>query len=159
MKKLTLLSTALFISLNLASASMMAAADTPVQTKKDDALTLCRLPEMGIRSDVGLGFPRIGTRLRTLGDVKVTVLFVDFSDVPATQTPQQVMSIISPQAEKYYEAVSYGKLRLHFVSSYQWLRMGKSSVDYHFGRGAPFETQRSYMQEAVMRAGKSIDYS
>ncbi|MFZ6655368.1 hypothetical protein [Undibacterium sp. TJN19] len=132
---------------------------SPVLAKQSDPLALCRLPEMGIRSDVGLGFPRITNRLPTLGDVRITVLFVDFSDVPATATPQQVMSIISPEAEKYFDAVSYGKMHLRLLPSYQWLRMGKSSVDYHFGRGASFETQRSYLQEAVNRAGKGIDYS
>lgn len=126
--------------------------------QEQDAWQACRLPEMKVLGDVGLGFPRIPFRLKTTGDVRFTVLFVDFSDVPATRTPQDVMSIISPQAEKYYKAVSYGKMNLIFEPHYQWLRMSKTSTDYHFSRGASFDTQRAYMQDAVNLA-KGVDYS
>ncbi|MYM74541.1 hypothetical protein GTP56_20420 [Duganella sp. FT134W] len=55
-----------------------------------DPLAACRLPEMQLRSDVGLGFPRNPLRLKTLGEVRFRVLFVDFSDASATVSPQQV---------------------------------------------------------------------
>jgi M6 family metalloprotease-like protein len=119
----------------------------------------CRLPEMNVRADVGLGFPRIDFRLKSTGTVHFHVLFVDFSDVPATQTPQQVMSIISPRAEQYFQAVSYGRLKLLFDTTDRWIRMRKRSADYHFGRGASFEIQRAYMQEAIDLAGSAIGYS
>ena len=148
-----------FASLCLASHAGAAALQSPSDSLQPDALAACRLPEMGLRNDVGLGFPRIPVRLKARGNVRFTVLFVDFNDVPATTSPQQVLSIISPQSEKYFDAVSYGKFKLRFAPHYQWLRMSKTSVDYHFGRGASFDTQRAYMQEAVQLAGKSLDYS
>jgi M6 family metalloprotease-like protein len=124
-----------------------------------DPLAACRLPEMQLRSDVGLGFPRNPLRLRTLGEVRFRVLFVDFSDAPAMVSPQQVLDIISPRAEQFFSAVSYGRMKLVFDVSPQWIRMRQPVGDYHFSRGAPFEVQRAYIQEAINRAGPGIDYS
>ncbi len=137
------------LAAGFATPSFAATATNP----PGDPLAQCRLPEMGILHDVGLGFPRIPFRLKTVGDVHFTVIFVDFSDAPASKTPQDVMAIISPQAERYYEAVSYGKMHLVFDADFNWIRMGKASADYKFSRGASFETHRTYMQEAVDRAG------
>jgi hypothetical protein len=78
-----------------------------------DALAACRLPAKF--PQVSLGFPRVSNRLRSTGDVRVTALFVDFSDAVATRTPQDVFAILSPGAEQFYRAVSYGKMNLVIV--------------------------------------------
>ena len=124
-----------------------------------DPLAACRLPEMHLRSDVGLGFPRNPWRLKTTGQLRFRVLFVDFSDAPATVAPREVLSIISPRAEQYFKAVSYGRLDVTLAASERWIRMRKPSADYHFGRGASFESHRAYLQEAIDLAGPSIDYA
>ncbi|OEZ97225.1 hypothetical protein DUGA2_60680 [Duganella sp. HH101] len=70
-----------------------------------DPLAACRLPEMQLRTDVGLGFPRKPDRLQTTGQLRFRVLFVDFSDAPATVAPRDVLSIISPRAERHLQAL------------------------------------------------------
>jgi M6 family metalloprotease-like protein len=124
-----------------------------------DPLAACRLPERGIRSDVGLGFPRKPHRLKTSGDLRFTVLFVDFSDVPAAVTPRQALDVISPNAEAFFRAVSYGKLNLSFAPHERWIRMARPSAAYGMRRGASFATHRAYLQEAVRLAGDGVDYS
>jgi len=129
------------------------------ESNASDVYSSCRLPEMQIQRDVGLGFPRIPFRLRTTGTVRFTVLFVDFPDVPATQSPQDVMAIISPQAEHFFSSVSYRQLDVVLMPDYRWIRMSKPSDEYHMRRGATFESHRNYIQQAIDRAGSSIDYS
>jgi M6 family metalloprotease-like protein len=124
-----------------------------------DALAACRLPEMQLRSDVGLGFPRNASRLKTLGELRFRVLFVDFSDAPATLSPQQLLSIISPRAEQFFSAVSYGKLKVVLDPSPRWVRMAKPVADYRFSRGATFAAHHAYLQEAINRAGAGVDYA
>ena len=131
----------------------------PAAARAGDALSACRLPEMQLRGDVGLGFPRNPLRLKTVGVLRFRVLFVDFSDAPAKTPPQQVLDLISPRAAQFFSAVSYGRLKLVFDVSPQWLRMPKPVTDYHFSRGAAFELQRAYLQEAINTAGPGIDYS
>ncbi|RFP13854.1 hypothetical protein D0T23_15780 [Duganella sp. BJB475] len=135
------------------------AADASTATATADPLASCRLPEMHLRSDVGLGFPRNPLRLKTTGQLRFRVLFVDFSDVPATVAPREVLSIISPRAEQYFKAVSYGKLDVTLAADERWIRMRKPSADYHFGRDASFEYHRAYLQEAIDLAGPSVDYT
>jgi len=147
------------------SAAILAALGLVVSLYCNQAIAVddyaaCRLPDMHIRRDVGLGFPRIPFRLKTTGEVRFTVLFVDFSDAPASRTPQDVMAIISPQAEQFFKAVSYGKLNLALMPNYKWIRMNKASSDYHMSRNTnSFDAHRAYIQEAVYLAGTSIDYA
>ena len=114
-----------------------------------DELARCRLPEKSKHTDIGLGFPRKANRLPTIGEIHLTVLFVDFPDVPAAMSPEQAFSIISPLAEAFYARNSYGKLKLVLDPHPHWTRMSKGSADYRFHRGADFLTHRAYLQEAI----------
>jgi len=120
------------------------------------ALGACLLP--GPQFGVGLGFPRINGRARSTGDVRVTVLFVDFSDAIATRTPESVFSIISPGAEQYFDAVSYGRMRLSFDPHFAWLRMSKPTNAYGWD-ALTFGLHKTYIQEAVDLAGPGVDVS
>jgi M6 family metalloprotease-like protein len=68
------------------------------------------------------------------------------------------MALISPNAEDYFRAVSYGKMRVHFAPHFKWIRMDRPSARYGLRRGATFETHRAYLQEAVRLAGDAVDY-
>lgn len=121
-------------------------------------LNSCRLPEVKARDDVGIGFPKIPFRLRSTGTVKFTVLFVDFSDAPATRTPQSVLGIISPAAEKFFATTSYGRMVLTFSPNYKWIRMNKASGAYSWSNltGAK---HKEYIQEAINLGGLGINYA
>ncbi|OEZ55637.1 hypothetical protein [Duganella sp. HH105] len=142
-----------------AGAMALLAALLALPASAADPLAACRLPEMQLRTDVGLGFPRKPDRLQTTGQLRFRVLFVDFSDALATVAPRDVLSIISPRAEQYFKAVSYGKLDVTLAADPRWIRMRKPSSDYHFGRGASFESHRAYFQEAIDLAGPAVDYA
>lgn len=114
-----------------------------------DELAGCRLPEKGLRSDVGLGFPRNTNRLPSVGEVHLTVLFADFPDLPATMTPEQALALISPHAETFFTVTSYGKLKLVLDPYLHWTRMSKPSADFGFHRGSGFDVHRAYLQEAI----------
>lgn len=127
------------------SGGVTASADVTVQDPAK-AAGACKLPAEF--SGVGLGFPRIADRLKSVGDVHLSVVFVDFPDAPATRTPQEVFSILSPGAENYYKAVSYGRLNLILDPTFVWRRMSKPSTDYGWS-SLTYDEQRAYIQEAV----------
>ena len=119
----------------------------------------CKLPDLSGRPDVGLGFPRIASRTNAIGAIKVTVIFVDFSDAPATRTPQDVFSkSISPASENYFSAVSYGNFKLNFDPQYKWLRMSKPSTGYGWS-ALTFALHKAYIQEAINLADPTVDFS
>lgn len=126
-----------------ATAGALAATATIVVTSSDP-LAACRLPA----SFSGLGFPRNANRLKTIGDVRVAMVFVDFPDAVATRTPQNVFAIISPNAETYYRAISYGRMNLILDPSYVWRRMSKPSTAYGWN-ALSFDLHRTYIQEAL----------
>jgi M6 family metalloprotease-like protein len=131
-------------------------ASTPV-TVSSPAVSIaqCKLPARF--TGVGLGFPRIASRQKAVGDVHVPMVFVDFSDAVATRTPQNVFAIFSPTAENYYRTVSYGRMNLILEPSFVWRRMSKPTTQYGWST-LTFDSHRAYIQEALNLA-PSLDYS
>ena len=118
----------------------------------------CKLPVADGRGDVSIGgWPRITERSKTTGTVNATVIMVDFSDAPATMTPQAAFAKISGATATFSE-VSYGQLNYAFNPQYKWYRMSKPSTQY-----APltqsFVTHRAYIAEAAALADSEVDFS
>jgi M6 family metalloprotease-like protein len=118
----------------------------------------CKLPEMMTRGDVGIGFPRIANRMKSLGNLTINIVFVDFSDAVSTMTPQEVYSILTPYAEDYFKTVSYGKLNIQFKPNFKWNRMSKPSSEYGWNN-LTFHLHKEYIQEAINLADADIDFS
>jgi hypothetical protein len=108
----------------------------------------CKLVNSNAQFQLGLGFPRSNARLKNSGTVRITVLFVDFPDVAAVQTPQQVLTQVSPTSEAYFAAVSYGAMNVVYDPHLQWLRMSGQSNSYGFG-SLTYQQHKNYLQEAV----------
>src|SRR5688572_28793262 len=72
--------------------------ETLTLSPTSDAIVECKIPPFAF-TNVGLGIPNPTHKLPTVGTAKTIVLFADFNDAPALQTPEQVFSIISPNAE------------------------------------------------------------
>jgi M6 family metalloprotease-like protein len=109
----------------------------------------CRLPELS-EGVVGLGFPRSPLRVPSTGVVRVSVLFGDFSDSPATQSPFQFFEEqVSPSAQ-YLNAMSYGKMTVELLPTLQWLRMSKPSTENRVPDN---------IIEAASLAGSGVDFS
>lgn len=97
---------------------------------------------------------------RPQGTLTAAMLFVDFPDAAATETPQSVYDLIGPGAESYYAQQSYGRMSLKITPVLKWYRMSKPASGYGFGRGGfTFDQQLAYMQEAVNLADADVDFS
>ena len=133
------------------------ATTTTAAPNKSD-VSACKLPVADGRGDVSIGgWPRITERSKTTGKVVATVIMVDFSDAPATMTPQAAFAKIS-RATATFNEVSYGQLNYEFNPQYKWYRMSKQSTQY-----APltqsFVTHRAYIAEAAALADSEVDFS
>ncbi len=120
----------------------------------DGWYTDCLLPERLPNGPVGLGFPIRPNRLPTSGDVKAVVLFVDFPDVAATESPAQAFAFSAP-TQQFLSAMSYQRVKLRLQPQLTWLRMGRPSSEY---RLTNHEATRAFIQEAIKLAGKEISY-
>ncbi|MEO0898253.1 MAG: cadherin domain-containing protein [Bacteroidota bacterium] len=107
---------------------------------------------------VGLGIPRLEGFTPSLGTVNMPVVFVDFDNVPATKTPEDVFSILQPAAPDFLDKVSYGRIDLQLQPHFEWYRLSQSSSHYGFGLrdGA---AHKAFIQEAVDSADAEVDFS
>lgn len=94
-------------------------------------------------------------RLASTGIVEAKVLFVDFSDAPASATPAQVFAQLVPAGSAFFTAMSYGRLDFRLIPDLRWTRMSKPSSAYNFGT---FTAHRAYLKEAIERSGAGVDY-
>jgi M6 family metalloprotease-like protein len=130
-------------------------ASATIVVSAGDPLAVCRLPAHF--PDIGLGFPRVAHRLKVIGDVRITAVFVDFPDAVATRTPQSVFAILSPTSENYFRAVSYGGMNLILEPSLVWQRMSRPTTAYGWN-ALTFNLHRAYIQEALDLAS-TVDFS
>ena len=108
--------------------------------------------------NVGFGFPKPSNTLPSLGTVKTIVLFADFEGVPASQTPEELFSMVSPGAEAFYRAISYGKMNYVLEPHFTWLRLSKPSSTY--GQAIRnYDGHLQFIQEAVTLADANVDFS
>lgn len=107
---------------------------------------------------VAFGFPRAAVRLKTTGTVRATVLFVDFSDAPATRTPQNVLDILQPTAPNFFAALSYGAMNMVLAPNLRWFRMSKPSTQYGWPSSVTYQAHLALLQEAADLAAATTDY-
>src|SRR5690606_474534 len=105
------------------------ASEPPMTATPIDA---CKLQPFAF-TNVGLGLPNPSHKLPSLGEVKTIVLFADFLDVPASQAPQTLFSLVSPDAETFFYKMSYGRMNWTLEPHFVWLRLSQPSAFYGDG--------------------------
>lgn len=110
------------------------------------------------QSSTGIGFPRRIDRVASKGTINIQLIFIDYKDAPATKTPQEVFTSLSPSAEDFLKGVSYGNLKVNFNPEFKWFRMSKTTTDYGWPiiKTAPL---RDLCDEALALADGTVDFS
>ncbi len=136
---------------------LLQSTETPLPTASPDTIAQCKLQPYSF-TNVGLGLPNPAHKLPTVGSVTTAVLFADFSDVPATQSPEQVFALVSPDAEKFFSDISYGRMNWVLKPHFVWLRLNQPSASYGEGIRS-YEGHLQFIQEAVDHADADVDFS
>jgi len=123
--------------------------------------SLCKLSDPnGKQNGISLGFPRLSERLKSTGTVRIGVVFVDFPDAAATRSTQSVYSLISPEAERRFAAMSYGRATFELVPLQRWLRMSRASTAYSMSRtNTTYSIHRDFITEALNLSVGSLSVS
>ncbi len=117
----------------------------------------CRIGFSG-GSAVGVGFPTPNARLQSIGVVRATILFAEFADVTSDRTPEEVFQLLSPGAEAFFTANSYGRMDLILDPHLVWLPLQENAAHYAAGLTS-FAGHRAFMDEAVRAADPAFDFS
>lgn len=141
------------LAFRLAAALSLTAAmpgNAAVDPPAPGAAAEARLPRQSPQDGVGLGFPVPAHRLPAVGTLRFAVIFVDFPDAVALRTPESVFAMLSPDAESFFQTVSYGRLHVQLTPTLRWLRMNELSTAY--GWPLSFHAHRAYILEALTHA-------
>lgn len=130
---------------------------SPLASEQNQSAKLnCKLPRV-VEGPIALGFPKVAGLAPSIGKLNMTVLFVDFDDVPATKSTDSIFSIINPIVPEFYKEISYGRLELNLNAHHEWLRLSKPSA--HYGAGIyEFSPHRDFIQEAVDLADSKVNF-
>jgi len=91
------------------------------------------------------------------GTMNALMIFVDFSDCPATETPQSLYDFFLPQAANWYRNASYGRLNLNVTAdTTRFYRMPGRADSYHWTRGLTTAQHLSYIQDAMAAYNRTI---
>ena len=130
---------------------------TVAPTTTPDFIAQCRISAYAF-TNVGFGLPNPSHKLPSQGTVRTVVLFADFSDAPASQTPEDVFALISPNAETFFKTVSYGRMDWVLEPHLVWLRLSQPSA--HYGEAIrTYDGHLQFLQEAVSLADADVDFS
>jgi M6 family metalloprotease-like protein len=97
--------------------------------------------------------------LRPGAEIPAVMLFVDFSDLHATESTSALYDRLVPHSKDWYEEVSYGRVHLNVTALQHWLRMPRSLSAYGLGDGISWPEHRDYIADAVAAADREVDFS
>lgn len=153
----------IFVRIALAAALMVAAGITPVTSQAAQVTSRpiedCKPLIRANNNFVEIGFLPQPNRLPTTGSVKITAVFVDFTDEPAQIEAQQYFSQFVRQGLTHIEDFSYGQVRFDIDGPHGWIRMPRPSSEYSFFRGMSNEDFRAFAESALRQADSSVDFS
>jgi M6 family metalloprotease-like protein len=92
-------------------------------------------------------------------DLSAVMIFVDFSDVRATESTAQLHNRLVPNARAWYAEVSHGRATLDVTPVHRWFRMARGSRDYGIQNGLTFGEHKDYVADAIAAADADVDFS
>ncbi|KAI0845893.1 M6 metalloprotease [Daldinia vernicosa] len=91
------------------------------------------------------------------GTLSAFMIFVDFADQAAIETPQSLYDFFLPAAAEWYATSSYGALTLNVTAdTSRFYRMPAKADSYGWQRGLSYEMHQKYIQDALDAYGKTI---
>jgi len=131
----------------------------PEPTPVIQDLDACRLPSQTADRGVALGFPAISIRMGSTGTLRAAVLFVDFSDMPGSKSPEQLLALLDG-ATDYFTAMSNGRMDLQLVPHMTLIRMTRTTAGLGLSDNSiTYDEHRAYLQEAIDLASPDFDFS
>ena len=99
---------------------------------------ICKIPSF-IQEAVSVGFPLHPLRMSTIGNVRAKVVYLDFLDYRLNEsgvTLENRFLRLGDDVNKYFDAVSYGQVRMEWDIHPEPLLMPKNVAEYQLTRSA-----------------------
>ncbi|KAI2466164.1 M6 metalloprotease [Annulohypoxylon bovei var. microspora] len=132
-----------------------AAATAPQHRPRAD-ISACKLAaDNDVYLSAGFGYEL--NCAPSTGTLNAFMIFVDFDDEQAIETPQSLHDFFLPAAAEWYATSSYGALTLNVTADIsRFYRMPATAASYGWARGLSYEAHEKYIQDALDAYGKTI---
>lgn len=142
----------------LTAAIVVATAVLPAGTAHADVPSgACALPATSAYMTEGVPTP--AGSAPSHGTVRTTMLFVDFPDAPANDTPTSLRDNLLPGGPKWFDTSSYGTLSVAVNAvTTRFYRMPRPSTDYGWRRGLTAEAHARYLNDALTAVGRTVSF-
>ena len=97
--------------------------------------------------------------LRPDGRIRAVMLFVDFPQLPATESTSALYERLVPAARNWFSEVSYDRVRLDVAPISRWFRMPRPIGTYALADGISWQEHYDYIGDAVAAADMNVDFS
>jgi M6 family metalloprotease-like protein len=95
----------------------------------------------------------------TDGIVHAVMLFVDFPDLRTSESTSIQYDRLVPHSQRWFDEVSYGRLKLDVTPLSHWVRMPHSLGSYGLSNGISWDEHHDYMADAIHAADAAVDFS
>ena len=92
------------------------------------------------------------------GQLRGIILWVDFSDAPASESIPTLTEQLVPPAQAEYAAMSYGKFSLHIDAAPRWYRLSQPSTYYGLNASDGLGRKDQYIADSIQAADPDIDF-
>ncbi|KAI0179850.1 M6 metalloprotease [Hypoxylon sp. FL1284] len=149
------LRTALRDLARLALAAAVSARPEPLSPRAD--VSACKLAaNSNVYLSAGFGYEL--NCAPSTGTLRAFMMFVDFPDQGAVETPESLRDFFVPAAAEWYAASSYGALALDVDADVsRFYRMPAPAASYGWDRGLSSEAHEKYIQDALDAYGGAIE--
>jgi len=98
-------------------------------------------------------------RPRLPGTLRAAVIFVDFSDAPASGTPSEIVASWMQPGVEWLRVSSYGRLTVTLRPATAWVRMPKPAASYGLDDVVEPDEHQAYVADAIAAADPTYDFS
>ena len=150
----------------LLATCLLLGAHSGVSVRANDgteAVSHCQITSSGSESNT-VGFP-IERRFKGLqeiaplkaqGTIRALLIPIDFPNYPGITAPSELLKHFGEPMDRFFDAMSYGRIRFHFNTLPSYVRMSKRAEDYGLGTWGQGD-YRDYYVEALKRASATFD--
>ena len=116
----------------------------------------CQLTPSSQTQRFSLGPTDFTLSLRPNVPLRVAVLFVDYPNLPGTESPAALMASVVTPGLALLRASSYGRLDVTAVSVPTWFRLPKTDAEYTW---STFAGHRAFLLDVLAASDAAVDYS
>lgn len=137
----------------------------PLQNSISDPVSLCKIRDRsnfdpGVNNAYSFGgFVEINPPVPATGEVTWYLVPIDFQDLKGEEDWRKRVDSQMKNLTRFYEQVSYGKLRIKWKVYENWITLPDKVAKYRIEHSGDYDTTENFWKSAISEVDKYIDFT